>query len=130
MKEWPEDKTKPISFDEAVEPFIKILKDYIIGELKGPVDTTECYNIGLRERASSFDTEFALSPEGLKYHKEHDRGLVDVVLGLVFQLGIEQGRRVQNEDLKIWINIGQRVLKSDDLNLETMKHCLDRLVNR
>lgn len=98
MKEWPSDN-KLIPFDSVIEDLMKVLDPVVKVYDETELPFYKGYNIGEDERVCSFDPAFSLSKEGMEYHHEHGRNVLEVALGIAFQLGIEQGRRMAKDNL-------------------------------
>lgn len=90
MTTWPADN-KPADFAHIVEPLARWFRMYQEGRL-------EIYDglpLGRREAAGSLQPVDALTPNSLAYNlTDQGRDVLDVILGLAVQLGIEQGRRL------------------------------------
>lgn len=90
MSTWPNDN-KPIDFESIVEPLARWLRAYQAGH-------TEVYDglpLGRQESTGSLQPVDALTVASLEYNLTNQgRDVIDVVLGLAVQLGIEQGRRL------------------------------------
>jgi hypothetical protein len=102
IKKWPEDKNEPASIDDLLDPIKETLKKtYSMRKkpLKGPVPWDGVDDVGPTARAVAH-TKIAeiLSPKDLQYHQERGRSLLDVLLLITLQLGIEQGRRIERQE--------------------------------
>lgn len=92
MKEWP--KEGAIDFESAVNPIVKLIRDAIDDAKMYAPREYDGYNTGHLTQAVSSDPAWHLSKEGMKYHREHDRDVIDVLCMILFQVGIEQGSRL------------------------------------
>lgn len=101
MKQWPEDETETVSFEELIKHLNKVIQRNVEIYADYKFSPYEGYDIGNREKTCSFSPDYSLSPEGIKYHEERDRDIISVVLGIAIQLGIEQGRRISNKEFKV-----------------------------
>lgn len=102
MKEWPKDGS-PVSFEEIVVSLRKaLLFGYKVERKNKDQDIPwDGLNIGPKELSTCLSPEEALTAEMLAYDEEdQNRDLLDVVLQLAVQLGIEQGRRLAHEESK------------------------------
>lgn len=99
MKEWPEDETKYISMEDAIEPLCKAARaGYSLRRNKKKSIPYDGYNVGVQALLVGRDPTYTLSEEGLHYHKENGRDLLNVLLSIAFQLGFENGQRFERKD--------------------------------
>lgn len=97
MKKWPDEPTSMVNYERLIEYVKQILDEgYSFVRTDKKSFDYAGWNIGKEElkiykSAKERFTEKNLSIEKKKY----DRNLIDVVLNLTFQLGIEQGRRAE-----------------------------------
>jgi len=99
MKKWP-DKNKPIRFSDAIKHVRRLVgQGYDLVRKNRDQDLIyEGYNIGWRELTGCLEPPERFKAEYLRYSEEEQgRDLMDEILGLAFQLGIEQGRRMQRD---------------------------------
>jgi hypothetical protein len=90
MTMWPTNN-EPAAFAHIVEPLARWFRLY----QEGRVETYDGLPLGEREAAGSLQPVDALTPESLAYNLTNQgRDVVDVILGLAVQLGLEQGRRL------------------------------------
>ena len=95
MIAWPA-KNKCADFERITEPLARWFRAH----QDGRVETYEGLPLGQREAAGALQPVDALTTESLAYNlDEQGRDVFDVVIGLAVQLGIEQGRRLQKEQL-------------------------------
>ena len=103
-KPWPEDGS-PVGFEhDMVEPLVSALRQaYTMTRNNRDVDIDWTgLDIGDREKAGCLTPDVRLTAEHLKYDEdEQGRTAADVIIGLAVQLGIEQGRRLFKEDMKL-----------------------------
>jgi len=101
MKQWPENGST-VDFDKLIDPIKDIL---LLAIKKGDKIYKENikydgYTNGNYEQATYPAPDKALSKEHLNYEKtEQNRDVYDILLTIVFQLGIEQGRRMSYKDI-------------------------------
>ena len=102
MKEWPKDGTC-VMFSDLAGPLRKVLRfGYILKRKNGNKDIPwDGYNIGKKELSTCLNPEEALTAESLAFAKE-DQGcdLLDAIITIAIQLGIEQGRRMERKETK------------------------------
>jgi hypothetical protein len=90
MTAWPT-SNKPADFAGSVEPLARWFRLY----QEGRVETYDGLPLGAQEAAGSLQPVDALTQESLAYNLTNQgRDVIDVILGLAVQLGIEQGRRL------------------------------------
>lgn len=102
MKKWPEDSSVLVNYEELAHPLKRILdQGYRLfrKDEKKEFDY-DGFNIGKNELTVSPPPKFRFTEKLLKYDKTHGRNLIDVVLNVMFLLGVEQGRRAERRDHK------------------------------
>ena len=128
MKEWPDNGT--VRYDELIEPLRKILERAMyLGDdvYENGLDYDNGYNIGRPEQATHPCPDEALSKDNLKYgHEEQDRDVYDVILNIVFMLGVEQGRRTVYEKLEFIEIIIDNIISQQ----KNLKDVLDLTMNK
>lgn len=95
---WPTDG-KPADFSDLVAPIVKAIKfTHTLDRQNTDKDVPwDGPNIGASELACCFDPLYALSAEMLAYDEEDQgRDALEVIIGIALQIGIEQGRRIEN----------------------------------
>jgi len=96
MKQWPEDKTATLYYEDLVTPVRKaFLKAYKLVSRRKKNVPYEGYNFGGFSLAGSPPPDEHLQEEMIKYHRERGRDILDIILMIAFNLGIEQGRRLE-----------------------------------
>lgn len=97
MKEWPP-SPELVLFEELITPVRQVVdQGYKLVRKKRAKLTYDGYNIGNTELVGTTNPAESLSPEGFTYDEEQGRDLMDVILRIAFQLGVEQGRRHQTQ---------------------------------
>lgn len=99
MKKWPKGH-ETVQAEDLVKPVLKVLREgYKL--IRKPLTSIpyDGYNIGADELAGCLSPRETFSKRGLQYHEERDRSLLEIALYVVFQLGIEQGRRIASKEL-------------------------------
>ena len=121
MKNWPKDKTVSLSAEELVTPVLKVIEAGYKLERKEPICSIPYngYNIGSCELACCLSPKEAFSKKGLEYNDERDRSLLEVALYVAFQLGIEQGRRLNENDNRAYITAAKRYMGELERNAKT-----------
>ncbi len=96
MKQWPNDRTKSVSFHDLVKP----VKDALLFayDIKRKNEDKDIpyngYDTGKSVQICDFSPIEKLKAENLEYEKsEQDRDALSILLGIAIQLGIEQGER-------------------------------------
>lgn len=101
MKNWPEDKFTYVYYEELMAPLRKSLNaayDIKRTPLKNiPYDG---FNAGPDWLCGNPPPDQQLQADMIKYHKERDRDVMDILLNIAFALGMEQGRRMERQDNK------------------------------
>jgi hypothetical protein len=101
MKQWPEDN-KPASFEDLVKPFVPVLR-FAYKMKRQNADTDIPYN-GFEHNSLHvcFPMVKKFSAEQLAYDKdEQGRDALEVIIGAILQVGIEQGRRIALESSEV-----------------------------
>jgi hypothetical protein len=95
-KTWP-DNDEPIDFEALSRPLVRAVH-FAYSMRRKNKDKDIPWNgpdIGVRERAVSFDAKKKLTAANLAYsNDEQGRDALEEIIGLAIQLGIEQGRRL------------------------------------
>lgn len=102
MREWPTDKTETVYYSELIDPVVDAFRfAYDLKRKNRDKDIPYTgYNIGKDERVSCLPADQHLSSGNLIYSEEDQgRDACVEILGLAFQLGMEQGRRHLREKL-------------------------------
>lgn len=93
LKEWPAEN-RTAHFSDLIEGVSRIIRDgYSMRRTQKPL-AYEGYGIGKSELATCLDLDEVFTPEGIAYHANQGRDLLDIALQAAFQLGIEQWRRL------------------------------------
>lgn len=101
MRKWPTNKSATVSYEALISPLKKILEDgYRLVRKDKSEFEYDGYNIGKQELRFFPPPNYRLSKKLLEHEKKaNDRSLFDVVLHIVFLLGMEQGRRSSRPEL-------------------------------
>ena len=102
MKKWPEKPSDLLAYKDIVNPLKEVLtKGYRLFR-KEEVKSFdyEGFNIGKNELQNHPSPRVRLSEKYLELEKKVGHSLIDVVLNVVFLLGVEQGRRAERRDTK------------------------------
>jgi hypothetical protein len=95
MKEWPSDENCGVPADDIIFPLKKIVYEGYKFERKPVVQFTYTgYNIGKAERLYHPTPDERFSSRWLQNESKFKRTLLDNILFTAFQLGVEQGRRL------------------------------------
>jgi hypothetical protein len=112
MKDWPEDETKTIAMEDAIEPICKAVRSgYTLRRNNLKSIPYDGYNVGVQALLCGRDPTYTLSEEGLAYHKNNGRDLLNVLMSIAFQIGFENGQRFERKDkpiLDLMIKINER----------------------
>jgi hypothetical protein len=114
MKEWPDNPSKWVYAEDLIEPVVEAIRfAYDLKRKNEDKDIPyEGYNIGRRDLATCLPVDEHLSAKNLKYSEE-DQGrdpLQEIVL-VAFQLGVEQGRRIEHDEMQLSMSSLQRWIK-------------------
>lgn len=107
MKQWPEDPTETVNFEELIGPVREALEElYELTLQAGYNFNYEGYDIGQREKATCLSPDELLTETYLSYvFDDQGRDPLDAILMLAFQLGVEQGRRMTQEQVEFYKNL-------------------------
>lgn len=112
MKEWPEDKTTILRYEDLITPVRKaFLTAYRLVSRKKKSIPYEGYNFGGQSLVTISPPDEQLQEEMISYHKERGRDILDIMLMIVFNLGMEQGRRIEAQNTKSTTNIYMNHIK-------------------
>lgn len=108
LKQWPEAKSQTVSYDELVPPAVAVIRQgYQLTRVKDAKLTYDGYTLSTMALAVSANPEEALTEDCLAYHAERGRDLLDVMAGILFNLGLEQGQRCAQEAIQWQIRDAQ-----------------------
>lgn len=103
MKRWPRDETEYVPlFDELITPLVEAIHHcYNLKRINKKIDFVyDGYELNFREGATSPQPDIALSAETLKrVEEDQGREAVEIILQIAFQLGVEQGRRLERRHM-------------------------------
>jgi len=122
LLDWPDDGSL-VDFAKLIEPLVGVMKaGYFMR--RRPIESLSYkgYNIGQRERATCLAPDDAFKKESLERAKEQGRDLLDVVLQVAFQLGVEQGRRHEKRQLFPWMRIFEGKTFHEEVVAEVIPH--------
>ena len=120
LKEWPDDGS-PARFEKIVVPVARILRQILTKRRRViPQRNLKIKYSGLRlgksERATCLDVDELLRPEQLcEIYENQGRDVVETIVGLAVQLGIEQGRRLERQNTP-------RIYLPSSLDLSSLHH--------
>lgn len=101
MKNWPADN-KPADFDDMVKPFVRVLR--FAYKMNRQNQGKDIPYTGFNHNVNHvcFPIDQKLSAEQLAYDKnEQGRDALEVIIGAILQVGIEQGRRIAMESSEV-----------------------------
>jgi hypothetical protein len=101
MKDWPKNPSTLVSYIELIDPLKKILTTAYRLYRKEDIKEFkyEGYNIGKQELTAFPSPEIRFQKNSIEYEdKRFGRKIIDIVLNISFLLGMEQGRRIANND--------------------------------
>lgn len=111
LKQWPEKLHETVLFDDVVPPAVSVIRQgYTLKRNKDAKLTYNGYTLSKAALATSPDPVEALTKDSLDYHAERGRDLLDVVAGILFNLGIEQGQRHAQEAIQWRIDDAERAV--------------------
>lgn len=124
MKKWPKDKTVSLPAGDLITPVLKVIEAGYKLERKEPIRSIPYngYNIGSHELACCFSPKEAFSKSGLEYNEERNRSLLEVALYVAFQLGIEQGRRLNENDNRVYMAAAKRYMSELERNAKAREN--------
>jgi hypothetical protein len=101
MKEWPKDKTETVYYEELITPVKKVLlKAYKLTSRKLKNIPYDGFNFGSHSLVGLPPPNEQLEKDMIEYHKERGRNILDIILMIAFNLGLEQGRRLEAKNTK------------------------------
>lgn len=102
MKKWPNNTTELLPYSYIAGPIKEILnKGYrLIRKDEIKEFDYEGYDIGVNELQTNLSPSSRLTESHIKYEKKLGRNLIDIVLNIMFLMGVEQGRRAERRDSK------------------------------
>lgn len=102
MKKWPDNKSAVLPYEDLVKPLKELLdKGYrLFRKAEVKEFDYEGYNIGEQELNYNDSPRSRFTEKSLAEEDKRGNKLVDVVLNIVFLLGVEQGRRAERIDSK------------------------------
>ncbi len=104
MKAWPESPNETVMFSDLTEPLVRAVK-FAYKRTRKNLNKDipyEGYDIGKSLKASCLPPDESLIAQNLKWQQEDQgRDALEVIMGIAVQLGIEQGRRVERENLEM-----------------------------
>lgn len=100
MKKWPENPSELLAYNVIVEPLKDILRKGYRLFRKDEVKNFEYegFNIGKHELQNHPSPRARFSEKCLEEEKKLGHSLIDVVLNIMFLMGVEQGRRAERRD--------------------------------
>ncbi len=118
VKEWPEGH-ELADFRDLVEPLREALGaayDLSASEIGPEGLPYDGYNIGRKGRGQIFSPDEELSAERLiESERDQGRDPATVILSIAVQLGIEQGRRMELEDVERKVELIERMSQILDI---------------
>lgn len=101
MKKWPDDEATLVDYRELVGPLKTIItQGYRLFRKDQKEFDYEGYNIGEHELNHFPPPKYRFTEQLLAFDDKRNVKLIDVVLNVLFLLGIEQGRRAERRDHK------------------------------
>jgi hypothetical protein len=102
MKKWPDNPSELLEYNDIVGPVKGVLtKGYRLFR-KDEVKSFDYdgFNVGKHELQTHPSPRVRFSEQCLEYEKKSGHTLVDVILNVMFLLGVEQGRRAERHESK------------------------------
>ena len=101
MKEWPKEKTETLDYEALIKPVrAALMQAYKFTRSKLKSIPYDGYNFGGQTLCCIGTPEYELNKESIKYHKERGRDVLDIILMIAFNLGLENGRRIEAKNTK------------------------------
>jgi hypothetical protein len=102
MKRWPENVSELLPYKDIVNPLKEIIRQGYRLWRRDDVKAFEYegYNIGKQELHNQPPPNVRLSEKFLEHEKKEGHTLMDVILNMMFLMGVEQGRRSERRDIK------------------------------
>jgi len=128
IKKWPKNKTSGVFYYELINPLKKIINDgYKLTRIKKFDFDYEGFDIGLVEKQHLPPPDYYFTEKLLKLADERDNlKLIDVVLQMVFCLGMEAGRRDNRRREGKPVSALIEAFKSCQANNRKLRVALDR----
>lgn len=112
MREWPKNKTETVPYSAIIDPIRDVFLGYYgcIGGFPKEIPYNG-YNFGEETLLSHISPKEKLTT---KYMDERGEDLLEILLNITFNLGIEQGKRMERSKLQTkfdMVNMAFRILK-------------------
>lgn len=102
MKKWPNNPTELLPYNNIASHIKEIInKGYKLFRKDEVKEFDyEGYDIGSIELQTNPSPSLRLTESFIKYEKKLGRNLIDIILNIMFLMGVEQGRRAERRDFK------------------------------
>lgn len=130
MKNWSDDENQLVSYDDLLSPLKRIMHNgYRLERLPITHFMYSGYNIGSNEQLYFPTPEERFSSRWIENDAKFKRSLLDNVLITAFQLGMEQGRRLDRRN-RISNKLLEDILKTRIKMVKNLKFKLSEYDNR
>ncbi len=126
-KKWPKDPKQTVRFADLAEPVHKAISfAYTLKRKNHGKDVPwSGFDIGESMKACCLSPHEALTKDNLAYDKNNqDRDPMNILIGIAIQIGIEQGRRIQLEEIDSYLSLASISAKQ---TLESINNLTRRL---
>src|ERR1700722_3688269 len=101
MRKWPDDESALVDYHDIVRPLKEILRQgYRLFRKDQKEFDYEGYSIGPNELTHFPPPKYRFTEKLLEFDDKRGKKLIDVVLNVMFLLGVEQGRRAEKREGK------------------------------
>jgi hypothetical protein len=102
MKKWPDDPSRMIPYNQLIDPLKSIITTGYRLFRRNDIKSFEYegYNIGEQERTTHPSPKNRFKETSLQEVAKSGKTLIDIVINVIFLLGVEQGRRAQYKEHK------------------------------
>jgi len=127
MKKWPTDETETVSFTNLIDPIIKSIEFGY--EMKRRNRNRNIpyngYNTEMEENLTCFNPVETFRVRNLQYsEKDQGRSLLDEAIGIVFRLGVAQGRRMHRNRMKSGMKLMECAIKNTEMSKESRENLM------
>lgn len=107
--------SKDLTYSELIKPVRASLNlAYKLTRTKLKTIPYDGFNFGTKTLAHSLAPDENLKAQALARHAEQGRDVMDVLFLIAFQLGVEQGQQMKEEELEVYKTLAENLLKKEN----------------